>query len=471
MTGNLIVVSNRLPSLNASGGLVVALEPALRERGGIWIGAHDDTAEDPPAGTTRLPADGYEKRAFHLTQADHDNYYLGYANSVLWPLCHRRGDLVAIDRTYAKAYASVNRDVARHVHDAATEASVIWVQDYHFLPLAMQLRDIGVSSRIGLFLHIPFPSLGGLQALPEREDFYEWIAAYDLVGLQTRGDVARCLEVFRNHPEAEVFLDGRIKFRSRVFSVRSFPIGIDVEAFAGAAGHSTGDRERLALGAAERLIIGVDRLDYSKGLPNRLLAFGRYLEDRQNDDPRTTMLQIAPPTREGVSAYQQIREELELIAGRVNGNYAQLDWTPIRYIHRSLPRDELASLYRLAKVGLVTPLIDGMNLVAKEYVAAQDAEDPGVLILSHSAGAAEDMQAALLVNPYDVDEMADAIGTALRMPLAERRERNASLMEVVHKTNVSAWSRTFLDCLSRTEGSLRQAGTGQRVEVEGMDAG
>ena len=327
---------------------------------------------------------------------------------------------------------------------------MIWVQDYHFLPLAHELRANGVESRIGFFLHIPFPSAAALSALPQREEFHEWIASFDLVGLQTRADVARCIDVFRTHPEGEVLRDGRIKFRSSIFQVLSFPIGIDVEEFV-TASETAANEPTLDLGSAGKLIIGVDRLDYSKGLQNRFMAFGRYLDNLAEGDPRATLLQIAPPSREEVLAYRQTRDELEAIAGHINGEHAELDWTPIRYIHRALQREKLVPLYRRADVGLVTPLVDGMNLVAKEYVAAQDPADPGVLILSRSAGAAEDMTDAILVNPYDIDEMAEAISSAIAMPKEERIRRNDALLQVIRDSDISIWTENFLSSLRRLD--------------------
>ncbi|TDL78310.1 trehalose-6-phosphate synthase [Palleronia sediminis] len=449
MSQDLIVVSNRLPAGDTpSGGLVVALDATLKREGGLWLGAAAEPEEYETDDLMSLPAEGYEKKAFRLNQQEYDRYYLGYANSVLWPLCHRRTDLLAIDRAFAETYVAVNRRIARHIAQAAGPDSLIWVQDYHFLPLAYELRKLGVQARIGFFLHIPFPSLSLLEALPEREIFHDWIAAFDLVGLQTRADVARCLELFRHHPRGEILLDGRVKHGDSVFSLRAFPIGIDTQGFADAAARSDGPSE-TRFGPGDTYLIGVDRLDYSKGLPNRFTAFGRYLDTREDKTKRPSFLQIAPPSRQEVPAYRETRLQLEAIAGRVNGENARLDWTPITYIHRAFRRADLPALYRMADVGLVTPLVDGMNLVAKEYVAAQDPDDPGVLILSRMAGAAEDMTEALLVNPFDIDEMAEAIATALNMPLAERRRRHAALLEVVRDSDVATWTERFMDCLRR----------------------
>ena len=454
MTGRLIVVSNRIPTEDIpSGGLVVAIHEALCDRGGIWIGAHPDLSDSPEESLIDLPSKAYDKKGFQVSPEEWSNFYLGYANSVLWPLFHHRNDLIKHKPGYASGYVAVNRRVAKMIAKIARPDDLIWVQDYHFLPLAQALRSEGVTSRIGFFLHIPFPARADLDALSEQREFHDWIAAFDLVGLQTKGDVARCLECFRAHPEGELLMDGRVKYGPRIFAVRSFPIGIDAQTFADEAQKEDG-RALMNLSPREDLVIGVDRLDYSKGLPNRFRAFGRFLESRDEDDRRVTFLQIAPPTREEVLAYQDIRDELEGISGKVNGAHSEIDWTPIRYMHRAVPRARLAALYRAARVGLVTSLADGMNLVAKEYVAAQDPEDPGVLVLSRTAGAAEQMGEAVLVNPYDVDNIARAIGTAISMDLEERRARHRNLREGVMRENIEAWTESVLDCLAKIDRPL-----------------
>jgi trehalose 6-phosphate synthase len=406
--------------------------------------------DDPGDALVDLPGARYEKKAFRVSEEEIRNYYLGYANSVLWPLCHRRSDLVEYRQAYADAYMSVNARVARQVAALATPDDLIWVQDYHFLPLALQLREQGVQARIGLFLHIPFPVLADISVLPERDVLARWLAAYDLVGLQTRADVARFLEFCRAEASCELLVEGRVRYCDRVFSVRSFPIGIDVADFEAQAAKG-GGADLVNLGAHEDLVIGVDRLDYSKGVPQRFKAFGMFLDGRAPDDRRASLLQIAPPSRQDVEAYRDIRDELEQLAGSVNGDHAELDWTPINYIHHHVSRDRLAVLFRAARVGLVTPLVDGMNLVAKEYVAAQDPEDPGVLVLSRMAGAAEDMGAAVLVNPHDLENMARAIGTALKMPLAERKRRHSELLETVKNTDIGIWRRNYLTALREVE--------------------
>jgi len=449
MTGRLVVVSNRVPSDGPpSGGLVVALHDCLHENGGVWYGTSGQINDAPSDGFSDVAGDGYDMRTFDLTQAEHDGYYLGYANSVLWPLCHRRADLMALSTGDFETYIAVNRRLARMMARELRPDDQVWIHDYHFLPLAACLRELGVTATIGFFHHIPFPAVHDLLALPQHHIFPQWIASFDLVGLQTQRDVAAALEMYRSLVGAEQLRDGSLQYRGRNFEIRSFPIGIDVDAFAKEAGRRDG-RALLNLATDERLVIGVDRLDYSKGLDNRLSAFGQYLEAREDGDPRASLLQIAPPTREAVTAYQNIRSEMERISGKVNGLHSDLDWTPIRYIHRGIPRDTLAALYRAADVGFVTPFADGMNLVAKEYVAAQSHEDPGVLILSQFAGAAEQMTSALIVNPYDIGEMAAALRTALSMPLAERRERHEALFKVVQRDDIGHWTDSYLAAMAR----------------------
>lgn len=449
MTGRLIMVSNRIPTGDVpSGGLVVALHDCLTDEGGLWVGCAPDPVETPSDTLTQIGEGAYRRMTFDITEQEHAGFYLGYANSVLWPLFHRRSDLIEVSADHAAAYVSVNDRVAQLLAAELRPDDVLWVHDYHFLPIAHQLRRLGVTNRIGFFLHTPFPLAADLPALPQRDVFPDWIAAFDLVGLQTERDVSALLEMYRGDPKAEILLDGKLRRGGATFRAMSFPIGINAEAFAAEAAASDGADDPLALRPDQKLLIGVDRLDYSKGLVNRFEAFGAYLDAQTSDDPRATFLQIAPPSRATLDAYQDIRDALETMSGRVNGTHATLDWTPIRYIHRPVPRTQVAGLMRSADACLVTPLADGMNLVAKEFVAAQDAEDPGVLILSHFAGAAEQMQAAVFVNPYDIAEMATAIHEALTMPLGERKVRHAELLEGVQTQDITWWTRNFLQRLT-----------------------
>ena len=456
MTGRLIVVSNRVPSDGPpSGGLVVALHDSLKARGGLWIGTSGQFVDEPADEFRKVAGDGYDMQVFDLTEAEQQGYYLAYANSVLWPLCHRRSDLLALSEGAFDTYMGVNRRLAKMMARLIRKDDILWIHDYHFLPLAACLREEGVTATMGYFHHIPFPTPHDLGALPEREAFHDWIAAFDLVGLQSQGDVAGAFEVYRALKGAEVMRNGRLAYHDRVFQVRSFPIGIDAEGFAQEATKQDG-RALMNLADGERLVIGVDRLDYSKGLDNRLRAFGQFLSARAEDDPRASLLQIAPPTREAVSAYRDIREQMERIAGTVNGEHSDLDWTPVRYIHRGVPRDTLAALYRAADVGFVTPFCDGMNLVAKEYVAAQDPEDPGVLILSQFAGAAEALTDAVIVNPHDTGQMARALDQALKMPLEERKARHEKLAAEVFENDLDAWTTSYLNTLNRIADEARK---------------
>ena len=457
-SGRLIVVSNRMPLGGpGSGGLVVALHEALMSEGGIWIGSEEVEGEADEELHRHDEDVPYEKFTFELDQTDHAEFYLGYANSVLWPLCHRRSDLIDYEARFREGYDRVNRRLARMLAGILQPDDKLWIHDYHFFPLAAHLRELGVQNRTGFFLHIPFPNGSDLLALPDRESFSGWISAYDLVGLQTQRDVATCLEMFRGDTDAEFLLDGAIQHNGREVQLASFPIGIDVDVMRQAA-DKFDPNTRLKLDPRERLLIGVDRLDYSKGLVKRLQAFGAYLDTRGAEEPRSTLLQIAPPTREDVRAYAEIRDELERLTGAINGRHSEIDWTPIRYIHRQVPREVLATLYRRASAGLVTPLADGMNLVAKEYVACQDPDDPGVLILSRFAGAAEQLEEALIVNPYDTEEMAAAVEQALEMPRDERRERHAAMIAEIEKHDIGWWTANFLRALdSPGSGDRRRA--------------
>lgn len=456
MPDRLIVVSNRVPiGGQSSGGLVVALHEALTaEEEGVWVGSADADAEGaaPTAFVEHDDGSPYTKLTFGLTEAEQQDYYLGYANSVLWPLCHRRSDLIAYESQFREAYRGVNERLAGMLAGIVRPGDRLWIHDYHFFPLACFLRERGVTNRIGFFLHIPFPHSSELPALPDRDVFADWIAAYDLVGLQTERDVATALEMFRIEDAAELLPDGEVRHNGRTVTLKAFPIGIDVDVMRGAA-ESPDAPARLKLGPKERLLIGVDRLDYSKGIVNRVEAFGAYLDTRGAREPRATLLQIAPPTRENVQAYAEIREQLEQLTGKLNGAHSEIDWTPIRYIHRMIPREQLAALFRRADAALVTPLADGMNLVAKEYVACQDPEDPGVLILSRFAGAAEQLDSALMVNPYDTDEMARAIDQALEMELWERKERYEAMYHEIDTHDIEWWRTEFLAALGVSERS------------------
>jgi trehalose 6-phosphate synthase len=450
--GRLICISNRLPlGPNPTGGLVVAVKDALEGAGGVWIGSSGNTVDAPDDRLTEIPGAGFRRLAFDLTEAEQDGYYSGYSNAVLWPIFHARTDLAQIAAEHLQAYRAVNARVARMVAAEVQPDDRIWVHDFHFLALAHELRVLGVTNPIGFFLHTPFPAPDDMGALPNGEEVCRWLSRFDLVGLQTERDVRKCRASLLAVGGAEEPGGDLMRVAGREMRVAAFPIAIDVAEFAALA---EAEFARLPPGIVKgdrALMIGVDRLDYTKGLPNRFRAFAEFLNRHEDWHRHVSLLQISPPTREGLKAYDTIREETETLAGRINGAYADITWQPIRYIHRSIPRETLAGLYRGARVGLVTPLMDGMNLVAKEYVAAQDPADPGVLILSQFAGAAEQMEDALMVNPHDPEHLAGVIHEALTLPLADRRRRHGRLMEGLVAQDVHWWSRSFLEALGPGE--------------------
>ncbi|HXF55014.1 MAG TPA: trehalose-6-phosphate synthase [Hyphomicrobiaceae bacterium] len=450
----LIVVSNRVadPSRpEQAGGLAVGVLDALKESGGLWFG-WDGTVAPPGASLapTRIEHGNIDIVTVPLTEQDYQEFYLGFSNSALWPVFHYRLDLARFSNDFLDGYRRVNARFARAIRPFIRDDDLIWVHDYHLIPLASELRAAGVANPIGFFLHIPFPPPEVLVATPE----HEWLIAsfldYDLVGFQTATDLGNFERFVRDQLAGGLSAGGRISARSRSVNVGVFPVGIDVDSVAAMA--STADAsqriERLHRRALARVhIIGVDRLDYTKGLPERLRAFRRLLELYPENMKAATLMQIAAPTREDVDAYADIRRELEQLSGAINGTFGDFDWTPVRYVNRTMPRDTLAALFRGSHVGLVTPLRDGMNLVAKEYVAAQEEKDPGVLILSRFAGAAEDLEEALIVNPYDADEVAQALQLAIKMPIQEKRERYRALLKRVRLRDAKHWRDSFLKAL------------------------
>lgn len=457
----LVVVSNRVANLRSSsqtGGLAVALADAVKQRGGVWFGWNGDN-DGVTGGDVAVERIGRVLRiAAPLSPVDIDDYYLGYANRVLWPLFHYRLDLVDYRPRFSDSYWRVNEAFARQLLPFLEPDDLIWIHDYHLIPLAGFLRRMGCRQRIGFFLHIPFPPADLLTASPHHAELVTALLEHDVVGFQTRTDANNLKLYVVEQSLAVQTSENRFRLGDRTVVIDRFPIGIDAAAFAAAARQVDDEVEidlmrRRVLGRQQ--IIGVDRLDYSKGLPERFKAFGRLLSQHPELSKSVSFLQVASPTRQAVDAYGDIRVELETLAGSINGRFADINWTPLRYIHRAVPRRKLAPLFRGSQVGFVTPLRDGMNLVAKEYVAAQDAENPGVLVLSQFAGAAEEMTQALIVNPYDVDDMARQLYVALTMPLKERQERHRALLDNVTGQDAQAWLETFLIALEAAQQDLR----------------
>ena len=455
----LVVVSNRVADLTSrvqSGGLAVAIEDALREAHGVWFGWDGTIVDDAaPVGLNMQQHGSVRTATVPLTRKDYEDYYLGYSNTMLWPAFHNRLDLVKFDIRFIEGYRKTNQRFARQLSALLEPDDTVWIHDYQLIPLAAELRGLGIAQRIGFFLHIPFPPPDIFLAITDHEWLARSLFSNDVVGFQTAHDRNNFIRYVIEYAGGTELPDGRVKAYGRTIQVGHFPIGIDAEAFYQMA-HADEANEQIdrlqRRNLAAKHIIGVDRLDYTKGLPDRLRAYRRLLELYPENRKSTTLMQIAPPTREDVEAYSDIREELERLSGAINGAFGDFDWTPVRYIHRAVPRATLAALFRGSRVGLVTPLRDGMNLVAKEYVAAQDELEPGVLVLSRFAGAAEDLEEAVLVNPYDIDDVANAMQTALNMRREERLERHAALLQRVRARDVTAWRRTFLKALASSQG-------------------
>ena len=460
----LIIVSNRVQPPTGEGGgggnqggLAVALTAALRESSGIWFGWSGETTEQFTGHINLQRNFGITTATIDLEEQDVEEYYNGYANRTLWPLFHYRMDLAEFESGFAEGYERVNQRFAETLEPLIEADDLIWVHDYHMFPLGQYLRDRDIRNRMGFFLHIPWPPYRLLLSLPNHRQLVETLLAYDVVGFQTRDSLDSFCDYVTQEMGGTIAEDGRVTVGDRSMVAIACPIGIDtdnfVEASQSAAARYTYYRMRQSSSGRD-MIIGVDRLDYSKGLEERFLGYERLLHSDEKIRGEVFLLQIAPPSRGDVQSYVEIRASLDALSGRINGEYADAEWVPIRYVNRGYPRDRLAGMYRAARVALVTPLRDGMNLVAKEYVAAQDPEDPGVLILSRFAGAAEQLTEALLINPYSPEEIAEAINQALQMPLEERRARWRACMDNIETEDVIWWRRRFTEALERVTQSV-----------------
>jgi trehalose 6-phosphate synthase len=464
----LFIVSNRVsvPSrenAGRAGGLEVAVRATLRRRPGVWFGWSGKSATRETVGTRSIERDGLTYVVTDLIKEDYQEYYNGFANRVLWPILHYRLDLAEFSRRDQGGYFRVNEHFASELHKVLHPDDVVWVHDYHLLPLAKALRERGHTNKIGFFLHIPVPPPEILTALPNHERLIPALCHYDLVGLQTENDA----ENFARYLIRECRIPSRdwktFYCGGRTMRIGAFPVGVDTVEIQTLAGNAT--RTPFVKGVVESLggramIIGVDRLDYSKGIPQRMQAFERFLAAYPEWRNKVTYLQITPKSRSEIREYAEMESTVSSAAGRINGAYGDASWTPIRYVNRTHSRPALTGLYRAARVGLVTPIRDGMNLVAKEYVAAQNPADPGVLILSRFAGAAVECQAAILVNPYDPEAVGAAIAEALAMPLEERRARNEALMRVLSAGDITLWGDRFLAALEHADEEVEFAAIG-----------
>ncbi len=466
-TGRLVIVSNRLPLkiggsgenltvTPSSGGLVSAMSPVLRDRGGIWIGW---TGTSEPVGMKTLreilgPASdlaGYRIFPVRLSKQDVEAFYYGFSNEVIWPLFHDLQTRCRFEPEYWDAYLRVNRCFARAVAHHTRSEDFIWVHDYQMIPVARILKESGVKRRCTFFLHIPFPAPDIFLKLPWRDELLRDLMEYEFLGFQTprdRRNFTDCLRAL--FPGSRISGRGPIVKASaegREMRVAAMPISIDYRSFRTLAKSEKVSEMLEGLKRQiprEKIVLGVDRLDYTKGIPQRIRAIGEFLKVHHEYRQKFTFVQIVVPSREDVPEYHDLREEIERLVGSVNGEFSTPGWVPVHYMYKSIPREELVAYYRLADVGLVTPLKDGMNLVAKEYCACQ-VDDDGVLVLSEFAGAASQMHRdSILVNPYDVDGIARAIYAALIMQTTEKKKRMHHLRAGIRRQNVFWWVDNYL---------------------------
>jgi trehalose 6-phosphate synthase len=459
---SVVVVSNRVAGAKAgepiSGGLEATLIPMVSRYGSTWLGfsgdaggacrARDSLASIRALGTGTIVA--VDPPIEHFT-----NYYEGFANSALWPALHSRVDLIHVTADHYASYREVNAFMARALTRFDRSDSIFWVHDYHFLPLGAEMRRLGIERPTGFFLHTPWPDRRCIAAMPHHQDIVREMLAYDLVGFQTT-ESRQNFEDYLRFELGIAIKNDTIASKWGWTKLATFPVGIDVDEFAARATAAVEQPEvlrlRKSLGGS-RFVLGVDRLDYSKGLTSRFRAFSRMLEIEPGLKRVVSFLQIAAPSRANIHAYRELKADIDALVTEINGKHRQSDWMPIRYHNREFSQSTLAGLYRTAEVGLVTPFRDGMNLVAKEFIAAQNPADPGVLVLSTFAGAAKELDAAILVNPHDIDNMALLIARALAMTIEERRERWQEMVTKLKHGSLQSWFFAFLDTLSEARRS------------------
>ena len=448
----IVVVSNRVPvpqgNAGQAGGLAVALLGLMQRRGGLWFGWSGAVTEtSAPPGLTQRGGVGYA--TIDLTEAEHRGYYTGYSNGVLWPMLHSLPHLMSFRRQDLDVYRKVNRRFADNLVPLLRPDDRIWVHDYHLMSLPGALRQRGVLGPTGFFLHVPFPAPEAAAVAPGIRSLVQDVLASDLLGFQTATDRDNFAATAVGFAGAVRTDDNFVELGGRPVRLGVFPAEIAAPEFAATAAAQMETEPYRLLAKSVRgqaLLLGVDRLDPTKGLPERLEAFRRVVARRPARS--LTMLQIAAPSREDVAAYRRLRQEIDAAAGAINSEFGEPDWTPLRLLARPQTRDTVAGFMRLARVGIVTPIRDGMNLVAKEYIAAQDPADPGVLVLSRFAGAAAQLDSALLVNPHDAEGMAESIVAALDMPLAERRMRWQAAWAAIAGTSPEGWGQDFLRALA-----------------------
>ena len=454
----LLIVSNRLPVTivptdaghevhRSAGGLATGLHGPHQRSGGLWIGWPGAAWSGLDGASVREELRRLHMVPVELSAEEERVFYGDISNAVLWPLCHDRLDQLPLRVEGWDVYEEVNRRFADVVVQHYRPGDVIWVHDYQLMLVPEALRRRLPGARIGFFLHIPFPNPELFFVLPTRRWLVEGMMGADLVAFHTRRYRGHFTAALRRLFGLEMDADGTVAWHDRRVSLGIFPMSVDTREIARRANTPDVSTERIALrSGVSRLLVGIDRLDYSKGIPRRLLAFERLLELHPEWRGRVHLVQVAVPSRGSVSSYRRFRREVDALVGRINGDHATPTWTPVRYLYRSIPMHTLLALYRAADAMLVTPLRDGMNLVAKEFVASRVDED-GVLILSEFAGAADELTDALIVNPYDVDSVAESIHAALVMQAPERRRRMRGLRAQVTGHDVHRWVERFLDAL------------------------
>jgi trehalose 6-phosphate synthase/phosphatase len=456
----LIIVSNRLPFTVAAnegmprlersaGGLASGMRH-LHERGdALWIGWSGDLDAIPDDQSAVMRAELESSRFVHVSipPAEQTVFYDDISNGVLWPICHDRLDQLPLQVGGWDVYERVNRRFAEAVAAHYRPGDTIWVHDYQLMRVPAILREMIPGARIGFFLHVPFPNPEIFFALPTRSWLVEGMLGADLIGFHTRRWRGHFTAALRRLLGIEMEADSTVRWKDRRIQLGIFPMGIDADHIGQVALSSEVNTERIRIRTeGQRLLVGIDRLDYSKGLLRRLSAFGEFLRRYPEWHERVRLIQVGVPSRGGIGSYDRFREEINALVGRINGEFSSARWSPVRYLHRSIPESLLVSLFRAADVMLVTPLRDGMNLVCKEFVASRIDED-GVLVLSEFAGAADELSEALIVNPYDASGMADAMHEALLMPGPERRRRMRLLRRQVMSSTVHRWAEGFLDAL------------------------
>ena len=469
----IFIISNRVAIPKAGlhpGGLEVVLKATLRNHPCVWLGWSGEVNPRPRTKTIKQGDNSYI--VTDLKPEDFDEYYNGFANRVLWPIFHYRLDLAEFLRRDLSGYMRVNEHFADELVKVLKPDDIVWVHDYHLIPLAKALRARNLENRIGFFLHIPLPPPEILTAMPNHDTLIPALGAYDLVGFQTDGDAANFARYLAKELGTPSHMSLSLGSGDRAMRIGTFPVGIETRDFTRLARRAarTSFVKQVLESVPGTLMIGVDRMDYSKGITPKLEAYDRFLAAHPEWHGKITYLQITPKSRSAIKEYSEMEAVVNSTAGRINGAYGQANWLPMRYVNRAYSRTALAGLYAAARVGLVTPMRDGMNLVAKEYVASQDPQDPGVLILSRFAGAADEFRAAaLLVNPYDPEAVGAAIARAVAMPLDERRRRHQELYAALLQNDISLWGDRFLKALMgprRSRAGDGESRSGQSLRLD-----